>query len=550
MKRYESKYNPAVKDISDYIHEGIKDGRIRPDVLAKITRVLDGVEVTDNLLVQKDNVINQKTVEVQSKDSLLVQKEKEEFIEVLQRLDPSYTDHIGDWPNNIYKEAVINGNPKLISDSLPILKQSLLTKEFIIVLNKINPEIYKTDIVSLNSNQFSSAVSNWPDNIYKQAVIENNVEGIKLITDSLPILKGRYLLKNEFIEILHKLDPESYPKNFEDWSVSRGKELIDNEDYATISSIIPIYRKELEKKLVFQRENELAVKEQLLIDQHKKEIEDLKALVVQKELENQKLLIQKEEEIHNKSFVKNQVINELQEDVGLKEQEAYKLQIELLTKQLEAAREIAKQKGMNTELVEQNEILGLKIQYYDMEVRNKETEKEILLTQKQKMSFLLDQKNKEFQNALIQKEIEQKELLLAKELAVADKSFEKNQIIEQLREEIEGLSKQLLDNQPIYRSIYLEDRSCQPGESLVERQMESLDLSSINLSPINQGGQNQNLGILNNLSPNVHVGNNPVQNPLAFINDFDINNVHTTNSVYPSGEGSESFVIVDTENIH
>jgi len=119
---------------------------------------------------------------------------------------------------------------------------------------------------------------------------------------------------------------------------------------------------------------------------------------------------------------------------------------------------------------------------------------------------------------------------LAKELAVTDKSFEKNQVIEQLREEIEGLNKQLLDNQPIYRSIYIEDRSCQPGESLVERQMASLDLSSINLSPINHGEQNQIVGNI--------------------IGNFDINNVHTTNSVLISGEVSQSFEIVDTENFH
>jgi len=111
---------------------------------------------------------------------------------------------------------------------------------------------------------------------------------------------------------------------------------------------------------------------------------------------------------------------------------------------------------------------------------------------------------------------------LAKELAVTDKSFEKNQVIEQLREEIEGLNKQLLDNQPIYRSIYIEDRSCQPSESLVERQMASLDLSSINLSPINHGEQNQHL----------------------------LGNINTTHSVALGGEGSESFDIIDAGSFH
>ena len=148
--------------------------------------------------------------------------------------------------------------------------------------------------------------------------------------------------------------------------------------------------------------------------------------------------------------------------------------------------------------------------------------------QKQKLSFLVSQKDQEFQNLLIQKEIEQKELLMVKELAVTDKSFEKNQIIEQLREDITNLKQKLLDNQPIYRSIYIEDRSCQPGESLVERQMASLDLSSINLSPINHGGQNQIVGNI--------------------IGNFD--NQHITHSVILGGEGSESFEIIQQESFH
>ena len=85
-----------------------------------------------------------------------------------------------------------------------------------------------------------------------------------------------------------------------------------------------------------------------------------------------------------------------------------------------------------------------------------------------------------------------------------------------------------IDNQPIYRSIYIEDRSCQPGQSLVERQMESLDLSSINLSPINHGEQNQILGNI--------------------IGNFD--NQHITTSVVLGGEGSDSFSIIQDDGSH
>jgi hypothetical protein len=56
--------------------------------------------------------------------------------------------------------------------------------------------------------------------------------------------------------------------------------------------------------------------------------------------------------------------------------------------------------------------------------------------------------------------------------------------------------------------------------------------------------------LLNNLSPINHGEENHVQNPLAVINTFDINHINTTHSVYPSGEGSESFSMIDTENLH
>ena len=52
-------------------------------------------------------------------------------------------------------------------------------------------------------------------------------------------------------------------------------------------------------------------------------------------LENQKLLIQKEEEVHNKSLAKNQFIGELQGELGLKEKDALNSKIESLMKQLE-----------------------------------------------------------------------------------------------------------------------------------------------------------------------------------------------------------------------
>lgn len=659
MKRHESKYNSAVKELSDYIHKNARKEDIRPEALAKITRVLEGVERMDEMISQKDQLLAQK-------EQLLIQKDKnlgtlketgtvgeqKEFVDALHKIYPNwYPERLEDWSSDTWGKQVIDrGDFKTIQANLPAYRQQVLEKEFIDILHELYPSWYPVNF------------KDWPADSWGKEVIDG--KNYKAIEGNLPIYKQWLANKKELIEILPKLHPESYPVNYEEWTNQYAKGLLDKGDYKTIEQSLPIYRKQLARKefieilpklypndypvgfenwtyqwgkgvvdrdefetikknlptykklllqkefidsmhqvnpkdyparfedwsnktlgkeivekedykameqslsdnrqklkerekeeLLSQKENELkklAGKDQLLNDREQEiakikellSIKELEAqnkdqlllakelekqeLVRQKEIEKQELLAQKEKEIHNKSLVKNQVIGELQEDIGLKEKEAYKLQIELLTKQLEAAREIGKHKENNAELVEQNEILGLKMQYYDMEVKNRETEKEIMFMQKQKLSFLVSQKDQEFQNLLIQKEIEQKELLMVKELAVTDKSFEKNQIIEQLREDITNLKQKLLDNQPIYRSIYIEDRSCQPGDSLVERQMASLDLSSINLSPINHGGQNQIVGNI--------------------IGNFD--NQHITHSVVLGGEGSESFEIIQQESFH
>ena len=72
-KHYISPYNPAVKELIEALRY---DGDIRPDILTKIDSVLEGIEITDKLLLQKDSVINQKEVELQSTKQGLLQKEE------------------------------------------------------------------------------------------------------------------------------------------------------------------------------------------------------------------------------------------------------------------------------------------------------------------------------------------------------------------------------------------------------------------------------------------------------------------------------------------
>jgi hypothetical protein len=93
-------------------------------------------------------------------------------------------------------------------------------------------------------------------------------------------------------------------------------------------------------------------------------------------------------------------------------------------------------------------------------------------------------------------------------------------------------------NQPIYRSIYIEDRSVQPGSSLLERQMESLNLSSMmNHDRQNQAVQPGNSIIALEQMP-VPLNQGNIMNQGAqnqdLIGNFD--NQHITHSVALSGD--------------
>jgi hypothetical protein len=79
-------------------------------------------------------------------------------------------------------------------------------------------------------------------------------------------------------------------------------------------------------------------------------------------------------------------------------------------------------------------------------------------------------------------------------------------------------------------------------------EMEELSkyLSQLMKNPIEKEESLEISELLNNLSPIVHGEENHVQQHVPVINNFDINNVHTTHSVLVSmsGEGSESFDII------
>ena len=256
-----------------------------------------------------------------------------------------------------------------------------------------------------------------------------------------------------------------------------------------------------------KKEQLLSNKDKLLSDKEQR-IEELKALIEQSKIEKEELLA-------NKSHMKNQIIDGLKQEVNLKENDNFDLRLQNLEKELmtqEKEKLLAEQDIKLQNLLDLNAKLDAKMQYSAKEIKIREAEKEIL-------SKIVNQKNDQL-----------KYLLIEKENAVDNKSFEKNQVIKQLREEIIDLNKQLLEHdQHITHSVFLDEVGCQPGSSLFEKQLlESLNLSSINLSPINHGGQNQIVGNI--------------------LGNFDIENQHITHSVLISGEDSFSIIKDDVSH--
>lgn len=365
-KQYTSPYNPAVKELSDLIIKGAYDGRIPPHVLAKITSVLDGVEVTDNLLVQKDQEVKQKTYEVLNREQLLAQKEQ-----VLQQkaIETQKAKELA-----VQKTFEAQQTKQLLQDTAPKLIE-LQKTEFVDTLHKLYPDSYPaklekwTDKLPMKKHVDSADFQVMERNtkIYKQWLAEKEQENIK----------------KEFIKSLHELYPNAYSSNFGEWTDRLPmKKHVDSNNFKVMKKNTKIYKKLLEEQQAkeledvkrleeenIKKEQLLTSKDKLLIDKNQ-EIEFLKALLVQKELEKEELLAQKEEEIQDKSFIKNLTINSLLEELIIKYTENNNLKMLNLLKQIEIQenKEVIAQK--DTELLIKNFLID--IQQDEVELREEE----------------------------------------------------------------------------------------------------------------------------------------------------------------------------------
>jgi Leucine-rich repeat (LRR) protein len=159
-----------------------------------------------------------------------------DFIKILRDLYPKdYSQHIDSWPNTLWGKQIINRN-----DFQAI--ENFFVTEFVDVLHKRYPHDYPANFKDWNSKN-----SQWG----KEVILTKN---FKTIGKWLPayqkeVLEQQKVLKNDFVEILHRVYPEDYPMNFKDWNNIWGKEVLERGDFEAIEKHLPSYKKQaLEKE--------------------------------------------------------------------------------------------------------------------------------------------------------------------------------------------------------------------------------------------------------------------------------------------------------------
>jgi hypothetical protein len=295
--------------------------------------IKNNFEIVVNGINELDQEVKQKTFEVQSKDNVIIQKDN---VINLRECELQSRDN------------VINQQATELQSTKEILVQKL-KGELIDTLPKLYPSIYPVTF------------ENWPNDWGRTVINSNDPELIKhwsLFYKQKLVEK----LEGELIDTLPKLYPSMYPADFNDWPNDWGRTVINSKNPELIKQWSGTYKQELDEKLKAEKEALISNKDQ--------EIEFLKALLVQKELEKEELLAQKEEEIQDKSFIKNLTINSLLEELIIKYTENNNLKMLNLLKQIEIQenKEVIAQK--DTELLIKNFLID--IQQDEVELREDE----------------------------------------------------------------------------------------------------------------------------------------------------------------------------------
>lgn len=328
-----------------------------PPFSTSVQQIKNNVDILVNGINNLDQEVRQKTFEVQNREQLLVQRDN-----LL-----------------VQKESVINQKTAEVQNT----KQVLAQKEQ--KVGELQKTVFADSLHKLYPDSYSAKVEEWPDTLpMKKHVVNNDVQVMERNTAIYkPLIeeKEKETIKKKFIKSLNELYPDSYSTDPNEWFYKDGRGPLpmkvhyDTNNIQVMVKNILYYKSEIKKNKNKELEEAKKLKEenleknQLLVQKDQliliKELEK-QELAKQKEIEKQELkkemLAQKEVELANKSLVKNQVIGELQEDIGVKEKEAYKLQIESLMKQLEfKAKEVElKDKALEdaNEIVKQNKIIN------------------------------------------------------------------------------------------------------------------------------------------------------------------------------------------------
>lgn len=239
---------------------------------------------------------------------------------------------LSDIVNNSGKNIPINVRAEIINVLDGVVKLDQEVKQKDKSINKLQGSIFDKEqkefvevLPQLYPHDYSTNYNEWSNNLWGKQVVERKDYGA--IEKHLPTFKTD-VLKSKFIEVLQQRFPHDYSGRFEDWPNIWGKQVINRGDVESMQKWIPIYEKQIKENLKQSilsektaKENELkklADKDKILSNKDQ-EIEFLKFLLAQKELEKEELLAQKEVELRDKSFIKNEIIEDLAETIVFKD---------------------------------------------------------------------------------------------------------------------------------------------------------------------------------------------------------------------------------------
>jgi hypothetical protein len=337
MKRHESKYNPAVKELSDFVIKQARDSGIRPDMITKITRVLDGVERMDEMISQKEQLLVQKEKELVRLKSITDNSSKvarDIISESKQSLDKAISLHkSGNFSEALkYSDIALYNIGDINSFEVKGVEQAnklyLERKQQHVEATAKRDYLYNSSVVN-GVNAFSWVKSNPTRDFYtffrealnipdREQKSPDNVRIIKKLYELLPLYveeaqRTNYFYNeyNKYYDVLLKLQQVV---SIHDIRAASSKGLKDYEEALKSCDIaLKIDPKNLTisnlKNAILQEKQVIEankLKESNLLVSQTKEIEKLKELLARKEVETQeksKLLIQKGNELTSKEKV-------------------------------------------------------------------------------------------------------------------------------------------------------------------------------------------------------------------------------------------------------